>query len=186
MDLFQESNVSSFLYMTYVCYNFSFKEQASFNFIAAVTTCSYFGAQENKVFHCFHCCLIYLPWSDGTRSHYILFFFFWMLSFKLAFLLSSFTFIKKFFNSSLLFTVRLVSYSYLRLFIFLLAILIPACVSSSLAFHMMYSANKLNEQDDNIQPWHTHFPIWNQSIVPCPVLTVAFWPAYMFHMRQVR
>ena len=24
---------------------------------------------QNKVFHCFHCFLIYLPWSDGTRCH---------------------------------------------------------------------------------------------------------------------
>ena len=38
---------------------------------------------------------------------------------------------------------------------------------------MMYSAYKLNKQDDNIQPWHTPFPILNQSTVPCPVLTVA-------------
>ena len=37
----------------------------------------------------------------------------------------------------------------------------------------MYSAYKLNKQGDNIQPWHTPFPIWNQSVVPCPVLTVA-------------
>ena len=35
----------------------------------------------------------------------------------------------------------------------------------------MYSVYKLNKQDDNIQPWHTPFPIWNQSVVPCPVLT---------------
>ena len=28
-----------------------------------------FGAQENEVSHCFHCFLIYLPWSDGTRYH---------------------------------------------------------------------------------------------------------------------
>ena len=28
-----------------------------------------FGAQENKVCHCFHCFPIYLPWSDGTRCH---------------------------------------------------------------------------------------------------------------------
>jgi len=28
---------------------------------------------------------------------------------------------------------------------------------------MMYSAYKLNEQGDNIQPWHTPFPIWNQG-----------------------
>ena len=38
----------------------------SFNFMAAVTICSDFGAQENKVWHCFHCFPIYFPWSDGT------------------------------------------------------------------------------------------------------------------------
>ena len=30
------------------------------------------------------------------------------------------------------------------------------------------------------------FPNWNQSVVPCPVLTVASWPAYRFLRRQVR
>ena len=50
----------------------------------------------------------------------------------------------------------------------------------------MYSAYKLNKQGDNIQPWRTPFPIWNQSFVPCPVLTVAPWPAYRFLKRQVR
>ena len=40
--------------------SFSSKEQASFNFMAAVTICSDFGAQENKVCHCFHCFPIYL------------------------------------------------------------------------------------------------------------------------------
>ena len=50
----------------------------------------------------------------------------------------------------------------------------------------MYSAYKLNKQSDNIQPWCTPFPIWNQSIVPCPFLTVASWPAYRFLRRQVR
>ena len=29
-------------------------------------------------------------------------------------------------------------------------------------------------------------PIWNQSVVPCPVLSVASWPAYKFLKRQVR
>ena len=70
--------------------------------------------------------------------------------------------------------------------IFLPAILIPACASYSLAFNMIYSAYKLNKQDDKIQPWHTPFPIWNQSVVPCPVLTVVSWPAYRFLRRQVR
>ena len=32
------------------------------------------------------------------------------------------------------------------------------------------SAYKLNKQADNIQPWRIPFPIWKQSIVPCPVL----------------
>ena len=50
----------------------------------------------------------------------------------------------------------------------------------------MYSAYKLNKQGDNIQPRCTPFLIWNQSIVPCPVLTAASWPAYRFLRRHVR
>ena len=38
--------------------------------------------------------------------------------------------------------IGVVSSAYLRLLIFRLAILIPACASSSPAFHMMYSAYK--------------------------------------------
>ena len=49
----------------------------------------------------------------------------------------------------------------------------------------MYSAYKLNKQGDNIQPWRTPFPTFNQSIVPCPVLTVAICPANRFLRRQV-
>ena len=30
----------------------------------------------------------------------------------------------------------------------------------------MYSAYKLNKQGDNIQPWRTPFPIWNNRLVP--------------------
>ena len=41
----------------------------SFNFMAAVTICSDFGAQDNKVCHCFHCFPIYLPLSNGTGCH---------------------------------------------------------------------------------------------------------------------
>ena len=109
----------------------------------------------------------------------------WMLSFKPGFQLSSFTFIKRLFSSSLS-AIRVVSPVYLRLLIFLPAILIPPCASSSSAFHMMYSAYKLNKQGDNIQPWCTPFLIWNQSLVPCSVLIVASWPAYRYLRRQVR
>ena len=111
---------------------------------------------------------------------------FWMLSFKPTFSLSSYTFIKRLFISCSLSTIRVVSSAYLRLLIFLPAVLIPACASSSPAFLIVYSAYKLNKQGDNIQPWHTPFPIWNQSVVPCPVLTVASWPAYRFLKRRVR
>ena len=92
---------------------------------------------------------------------------FWMLNFKPSFSLSSFTFIKRLFSSSSLSAIRVVSSAYLRLLIFLLAILIPACVTSSLAFCMMYSASayKLNKQGEKIQPWCIPFPIWNQSFV---------------------
>ena len=109
-----------------------------------------------------------------------------MLTFKPTFSLSSFTFIKKFFSSSSLSAFKVVSSAYLRLLIFLLAILIPAWASSSQAFYMMHSEYKLNKQGDNIQPWGTPFLIWKQSIVPCPVLTVASWPPHRFHGRQVR
>ena len=85
-------------------------------------------------------------------------------------------FIKRLFSSSSLFVIRVVSSAYLRLLIFLPEILIPACASSSPGFLMMYSAYKLNKL--NIQPWHTPFPIWNQSVVPCPV--------HRFLKRQVR
>ena len=89
-------------------------------------------------------------------------FVFWVLS--QLFPLSSFTFIKWLFSSSSFSAIRVVSSAYLRLLIFLPAILIPACVSSSPEFLMMYSAYMLNKQGDNIQPWCTPFPIWNQSV----------------------
>ena len=111
-------------------------------------------------------------------------FVFWMLSFKPGFSLSSF--IRRLFSFSLLSAIRVVSSAYLRLLVFLLAVLIPAWASSILAFRMMNSTYKLNKQGDNIQPWCTPFPVWNQSIVPCAVLTVASWPAYRFLRRQVR
>ena len=83
----------------------------------------------------------------------VMIFVFWMLSFKTTFSLSSFSFIKRLFSSSSPSAIRVVSSAYLRLLIFLLAILIPACASSSPPFLMMYSAYKLNKQGVIIQPW---------------------------------
>ena len=151
--------------------------------MAAVTIHSDFEAQENKVFHCFHCFPIYLPWSDGTWCHDLCFL---SIEFKPAFSLSSFTFIRRLFSSSLLSAIEVVSSAYLRLLIFFPPVLTPACAPSSPAFHMMYSAYKFNKQGDNIQTWHTPFPILNQSVFPCNVLNAASCPAYRFSRRQVR
>ena len=148
-----------------------------------VTILSDFGVQENKVCHWFHFFPIYLPWCDGTRCHDLVFL---KAEFKPVFSLSSFILIKRLFSSSSLSVIRVVLSPCLRLLICFLTILISACDSSSLAFHVMYSAYKLNNQGDNMHPWCTPFPIWNQSVVPCPVLTVASWPACTFLRRQVR
>ena len=40
---------------------FFFKEQTLLNFMAAVTSCSDFGAPKGKVSYCFHCFPFYLP-----------------------------------------------------------------------------------------------------------------------------
>ena len=133
--------------------------------MAAITIHNDFEAQEKWNLSLFPFFPLYLPWSDRTRYHDLLF---WILSFKPAFSLSSFTFIKRLFSCSSLSAIKVVSSAYLRLLIFLLAVLIPAWASSSLAFHMMYSAYKLNKQGGNMQPWCTPFPIWNQSVYSSP------------------
>ena len=49
-----------------ICHSFSSKDQVSFNFMAAVTICSDFGAQENAVCHYFHClsiCYEVMEWD---------------------------------------------------------------------------------------------------------------------------
>ena len=116
----------------------------------------------------------------------VMIFVFWMLSFKPTFSLSSFTFHQEVLQFLFTFCIREGSSTYLWLLVFLPTILIQACVSSSPAVHMMYSAYKLNKQGENIQPWHTAFPIWSWSIIPCWALTAASRPAHRFLRRQVR
>ena len=128
------------------------------NFMASVTICCDFGAPspQHKVCQCFHFSPICLPWSDGIGCHDLSFL---NVEFKPGFSLSSFTFIKRIYSSSSLSAIRVVSSAYLRFLVFLSATLIPACALSNLAFHMMYSAYKLNNQDNNTQPWHTAFQL---------------------------
>ena len=136
--------------------------------MSAVTIFSDFGSQEKKT--------VTSSTFPASICHEVMgpdamILVFLILSFKPAFSLFSFTLIKRFFCSSLLPAIRMVSSAYLKL-IFVLAILIPAHDSSCLAFHVMYSECKLNKQGNNIQPC-THFPNLNQSIAHCLVLTIA-------------
>ena len=68
------------------------------------------------------------PLSHEVVGPEAMIFVFWMLSFKPTYSLSSFTFIKRLFSSSSLSDIRVVSSAYLRLLIFLPAILIPTCI----------------------------------------------------------
>ena len=123
--------------------------------LGVVTIHSDFGPQENKIFHCFY---FFPSICHGVMGQDAMILTVLTLSFKPAFSLSCFTFIRRLFSSSSLSAIRVVTPAYLRLLIFLPAILILTCDSSNLAFHMVYSEYKLNKQGGNIQPWCTFFP----------------------------
>ena len=121
-----------------------------------VTICSDFRAPQNKVCHFplfSHLFAMkwwnWMPWSSFSEC--------WVLA---SFFHSPFT--KRLFSSFSLSAIIMVSSACLRLLIFLPTILISACASFSPTFCMVYSAYKLNKQGDNIHPWCTPFPIWNQ------------------------
>ena len=99
------------------------------DFMAAVTILSDFRAQEEEICHCFYLFPLYLPWCNGAGCYDLSFFL--IFSFKPGLSLS-FTFTKRLFSSSLLSAISLVSSTYLRLLMFLLPILIPACAKSTL------------------------------------------------------
>ena len=141
------------------CHSLSSSEQASFNFMAAVTICRDFGAQKIKSL------TISLSICHEVMEPHAMILVFWMLSFSPAFSLYSFLLIKRLFSSSSFFVIRMVSYAYLTL-IFLPTILILAYDSYSLAFLKMYSAYKLNKQGDyaalmysfpDLEPVHFYF-----------------------------
>ena len=179
MWIFVSKVTSPFFNVVYVCHSFPSQEQDSFGVKTAATVRSNFGDQENKICHNKIC--FFPPICHEVMGLDAMILVFWMLNFKPAFSLYSFTLIKRLFSSYSLSAIRVVSSAYLRLLTFLLEILIPACDVSRLAFRMMYSACKLNKQ-----PWCTPFPVLNQSIVPCPVLTIASWSAYRFLGRQIK
>ena len=111
--------------------------------MAAVTICSDFGAQKNKVSHSFHGFPIYSPWSVGTGCHDLSF-----LNVELK---------ANFFHSPLSLSSRgsLVPLHFLQLewyhpyiwgcWYFFQQLLVPACDSFIPALHVMYSTYTLNK-----------------------------------------
>ena len=104
------------------------------------------------------------------------------LSYKPDFSLSSFILMKRLFHSSLS-AMRVISSIYLRLLIIVLEILIPACDSSSSAFHMIYSTCKLSRETIySLVMLLSQF--WTSLLFHVP--SVFFWPIYRFLRKQVR
>ena len=127
---------------------------------------------------CFYFFPIYLPWMMGPDVMILVF---WMLNFKLAFSLPH----QEAFQVVCTFRHYSGVSAYLRLLTFLLAILIPACDSSSPAFCMRYSTHKLDKQGDSHTALKYSFPSF-EPVCRSTSSSVAFWPAYRFLRRQVR
>ena len=123
--------------------------------MAVVIIYNDFGAQENSL-SLLPLSLFYFPWSDGNRCCDLRF-----LNVELE--ANFFILLLYPYQEALLLLLAFYHgyhLKYLRLLIFLLTILISACDSSSLTFHM-FSAYKLNKQGDSIQSWHIPFQILN-------------------------
>ena len=89
-----------------------------------------------------------------------------MLSFKKTFPLSSCTFIKRLFSSSSLSAIRVVSSAYLRLLIFLPAILVPAYASSSPREYQIVRTHTKETLEYKTQ----HHPTTNSTLCRMPHL----------------
>ena len=103
----------------------------SFNFMAAVTICSDF---EPKKIKSVTVTIVFQSIYHEVTGPDAMILVFSMLSFKPTFSCSLFTFIRRLFSSSSLSAKRMVSSAYLRLLIFLPAVLIPPCASSCPVF----------------------------------------------------
>ena len=123
------SKVTSLLFnmLSLLC---SSKERTSFNFVATVIL-------EPKKMKAITFFSFSLSICHEVMGPDVIILVFWMLSFMSAFSLFSFTFIKRFASSSLLSAINVVESAYLRLLIFLQAILIPACAFHS-ALHLVF------------------------------------------------
>ena len=148
--------------------------------MAAVTTCSDLGPQENKICHCFHIAPHQFAMKWWSLMLWSSFFEYSVLSELFHSLLSS--------SST--------------------GSLVPLCFLQLKWYHLhiwgcWYFSKRYDSGLWRIQPRILHDVLWisseaiyslnillfhilNQSVVPCSVLAVASWPAYRFLRRQVR
>ena len=147
----------------------------SLNFVAAVTIYSDFGAPQNKIYHGFH---FSLQIFHEVMEPDVMILIFLMLNFKPVFFFTHIFFHPHQYAlySSLLSAIRVVPSAYLRFWY--ISHKFPSCELPSLIFCRMYPSYHVKEQVDNIQPWHTPYPIWNQFTLSHPFLTIASWLAY--------
>ena len=154
--------------------------------MAVVTICSDFGTQENKYLTVSIISISICHEMMGTDD---MIFILWMLSFKPTFSLSSFTFIKRHFSSSL-FAIRVVSFAYLRLLIFswqswfqLVCFIHPDIFwDIQIYWNISLHINKIS----TVTIYSLDILLSRFGIVCCSIQTVASWPTYRFLRRQVR
>ena len=120
------SKVTSLLFNTLSRFSIAFLPRSKHLLISWLQLAA--AVAENKICHCFPIFCHEVMGPDAIILDFL------MLCFKPAFSLSSLTFINRLFSSSSVSAIRVVSFTYLRLLIFLPAIWIPVCASSNLAF----------------------------------------------------
>ena len=111
--------------------------------------------------HYFHCLSSFCREVMGPD---VIILVFWILSFKPAFSLSSFTFNKRLFSSSLLSAMRVLSCAYLRILMFLPANMIPAVLYP--AWHFSWCTLHI-----------TRVTIYSLDAPLSP-----FWTSFLFHV----
>ena len=182
----------------------------SFNFVVAVTNSSDFGVQESKVCHCFHCFPIYLhevmeldamilvfecwvlslfhsPLSPSSRGSLVPLHFlswgwchlhiwgYWYFSWQ-----SWFQFVL---YSAWCFTRCTLHINTICSAYIYICVCVCVCVC---VYIYIYIFTTVKQAEWQYTAWCSPFPIWNQSIFPCPILITASLSAYRFLRRQVR
>ena len=141
------------------------QKSKSLNFMATVTIQSSFVSQENKTSHCYHFFPFIYHEVLGPDAMTLVY---WMLSFKPAFSLSSFTLIKRLFGSSLHYAIRVLSTVYLSI----ICISWAPTVCQILAW---------------VQPCYTHWlfaPLWTPGCKSCMVMSGDWSLKGLIHIRN--